>query len=159
MGGRGSGRSSSLGMLTDKCHAVIAEIELLEQIEPESLPKIAPTVFEQLQSDAEEDGENVEAFLAAHKNGLTGFVAELLNWCHEQLYEAQQRPRLHRLAEDFKATRSILAPDALDVFSRYQTTLDNQIIKGLRALREAQEWRLKTLEVAASFTTEQGKAA
>lgn len=30
--------------------------------------------------------------------------------------------------------------------ARYQTTLDNQLYKALRAFREAQEWRLKTLE-------------
>ena len=34
----------------------------------------------------------------------------------------------------------------LEVFSRYQTTLDNQLYKSLRALRDAQEWRLKTIE-------------
>ena len=33
--------------------------------------------------------------------------------------------------------------------SRYQTTLDNQLYKALRALREAQEWRLRTLEQSA----------
>jgi hypothetical protein len=30
--------------------------------------------------------------------------------------------------------------------ARYQTTLDNQLYKALRAYREAQEWRFKTLE-------------
>jgi hypothetical protein len=129
------------------CNAVLAEIEKLEHIDPASLPKLAPIVFEQLQSDAEEDGESVETFLATHKDGLTGFVAELLKWCLEQLKEAEQRPRILKTAEDVKAARSILPPDALEIISRYQTSLDNQLIKGLRALREAQEWRLKTLEV------------
>ncbi len=30
--------------------------------------------------------------------------------------------------------------------ARYQTTLDNQLFKLLKALREAQEWRMKTIE-------------
>jgi hypothetical protein len=132
------------------CNTVIAEIEGLEHIDPDSLPKLAPTLVEQLQSDADEGGESVEAFLASHKDGLTGFVAELLTWCHEQLNEAEQRPRVLALAEDVKSTRSILPPEALEVFSRYQTTLDNQLIKGLRALREAQEWRMKTLDAKGS---------
>jgi len=34
------------------------------------------------------------------------------------------------------------------LFTRYQTTLDNQLYKALRAFRDAQEWRLKTLDVA-----------
>ena len=40
----------------------------------------------------------------------------------------------------------MLPERALMLFTRYQTTLDNQIYKALRALREAQEWRLKTIE-------------
>ena len=36
--------------------------------------------------------------------------------------------------------------DTLEILARYQTTLDNQLFKTLRALREAQEWRLKTLD-------------
>jgi hypothetical protein len=40
----------------------------------------------------------------------------------------------------------VLPADTLDVFARYQTTLDNQLFKALRVLRETQDWRLKTLE-------------
>ena len=40
----------------------------------------------------------------------------------------------------------MLPTDVLEVLARYQTTLDNQLYKALRALREAQEWRLKTLD-------------
>ena len=128
------------------CQAVLCEVEKLEHIDPASLPKMAPTVFEQLQSDAEEEGEGVETFLASHKDGLTGFVGELVTWCHQQLEGAKQHPKLLELAEAVKQTRAVLPHDALDVLSRYQTTLDNQMTKALRALREAQEWRLKTLD-------------
>jgi hypothetical protein len=34
----------------------------------------------------------------------------------------------------------------MDLLARYQTTLDNQLYKALQALRQAQEWRLKTLD-------------
>ena len=40
----------------------------------------------------------------------------------------------------------MLPAGTLEILSRYQTTLDNQLYKALRALREAQEWRLKTIE-------------
>lgn len=132
------------------CNTVVAEIEGLEQIDPASLPQKAPTVFEQLQSDAEEDGEAIEAFLSSHNDGLTGFIAELLKWCHEQLEEARQRPYILAMAETVKATRAVLQPEALEIMSRYQTTLDNQLTKSLRSLREAQEWRLKTLDAQCS---------
>jgi len=52
------------------------------------------------------------------------------------------------IAEQVRARRLVLPDEALEVFSRYQTTLDNQLYKALRALREAQEWRLKTLEAS-----------
>jgi hypothetical protein len=77
---------------------------------------------------------------------LTGFVDHLLTWCKEQLAEAEKRPRMVALAKQVRGRRLILPDDMLEVFSRYQTTLDNQLYKALRALRDAQEWRLKTLE-------------
>ena len=42
----------------------------------------------------------------------------------------------------------VLPTDTLELLARYQTTLDNQFFKLLRGLREAQEWRLKTLEAS-----------
>lgn len=40
----------------------------------------------------------------------------------------------------------MLEPDLLELFIRYQTTLDNQLVRLLKALREAQSWRLRTLD-------------
>ena len=128
------------------CNTVIAEVQKLETIVLTTLPKLAPTIFGQLQSDAEEDGETIEAQLSSNDNGLTGYIGGLVEWCHEQLREAEKRPRIVALAEQVKARRLVLPADALEVFSRYQSTLDNQLYKALRALREAQEWRLKTID-------------
>ena len=52
------------------------------------------------------------------------------------------------LAEHVRAKRLVLPKDTLELLSRYQTTLDNQLYKALRALRDAQDWRLKTIEMA-----------
>jgi len=70
----------------------------------------------------------------------------LAQWCREQLREAEARPHALALAEEVRAKRLVLAAETLEVMSRYQTTLDNQLFKLLRALRDAQDWRLKTLE-------------
>lgn len=40
-------------------------------------------------------------------------------------------------------------PDAPDVLARYQSALDNDLYKAMRALREAQSWRLAHLEAVA----------
>ena len=126
----------------------LAEIEALDEIDIRCLEQKAPLIFEQLQSDAEEDGEEPAAFALSQKGGLTGYINELTLWCHRQLMEAEARPHVLALAEQVRAMRLILPADTLELLARYQTTLDNQLYKALKALREAQEWRLKTLEAS-----------
>ena len=109
-----------------------------------SLETAAPTVYDQLLTDA--DGDTPEKFLAGHSGGLTGYIAELTLWCRKELREAETRPKLLAVAEQVRARASVLPAGTLEILSRYQTTLDNQLYKALRALREAQEWRLKTIE-------------
>ncbi len=124
----------------------IAEIEALEVIDIVSIEQRAPLVFEQLKSDAEEDSEDPVTFAEGHKGGLTGYISELLVWCRKQLRDAEARPQIMGLAEHVRAKRLVLPKDTLELLSRYQTTLDNQLYKALRALRDAQEWRLKTID-------------
>lgn len=124
----------------------LAEIEALEELDLAVIEQAAPLVFEQLTSDAEEDQETPAAFIASYEGGLVGYIVQLAQWCREQLREAEARPHALALAEEVRAKRLVLAAETLEVMSRYQTTLDNQLFKLLRALRDAQEWRLKTLE-------------
>jgi hypothetical protein len=78
------------------CEAVVAEVDKLEQLDLPTIRSLAPTVLEQLQSDAKDDVESVDAYLAAHKGGLAGYIDQLLTWSQEQLREAAKRPRLIR---------------------------------------------------------------
>lgn len=126
------------------CAAALAEIEALEQIDLASLPELAPRVFAQLAKDGEDEG--IEPFLAGYEKGLTGYVDQLMAWCREQLRESERRPHVQALATQVRAKRLILPDDTLQIIARYQTMLDNQLYKALKALREAQEWRLRTLE-------------
>ena len=66
----------------------------------------------------------------------------------EQLRQAEERPTVLALAEQVRAKRLVLPAETLEVLTRYQTTLDNQLIRLLKALRQAQAWRLRTLEGA-----------
>ena len=104
--------------------------------------------FEQHTSESEEDEEEVAKYVELYEGGLTGFVANLLQWCREQQREAVARPQILALAEQIRAKRLVLPTSTLELMARYQTTLDNQLFKLLRALREAQEWRFKTIEPA-----------
>jgi hypothetical protein len=134
------------------CKKVVEEIEALEEldfeIEFKTLPKAAPLFFAQLKSDAEDDGEDIAAYLKDYDNGLSGYARDIARWCREELCKAEKRPHVLALADQLRAKRLVLPPDTLELFTRYQTTLDNQLYKALRAFRETQEWRLKTLDVA-----------
>lgn len=128
------------------CETVVAEIENLEEIDLRKLEASAPKVFAQLVSDADDDNCAPESFLEDCAGGLTGYVAELLSWCRKQLADADRRPHIIALAEQVRTRRLVLPSATLELFARYQTTLDNQLFKVLKALRDAQEWRLKTFE-------------
>lgn len=135
------------------CRGVLAEIEGLEAIDLRSVKLNAPLVHAQLLADAED--EPLETYLAGCKGGLTTLVAEMMSWCRQQLREADARPQILTIADQVRSKRVILPAETLELLARYQTTLDNQLYKALRALREAQDWRLKTLEAA----SETGAAA
>lgn len=128
------------------CENAVSEIEALTEIAFETLPTAAPLVWAQLVSDVEEGQSGPQEHVRAYKNGLTGYVGELLVWCRAELSKAEQRPRLLALAGQMRARNLVLPQEQLELFARYQTTLDNQLAKALRALREAQEWRLKTID-------------
>ena len=138
---------------------ILDEIDTLEQIEPNSLPKTAPLVFAQLKCDAEEGGDDVGVYLKGYENGLTGYVGELAMWCREELCKTERRPHVVMLVEKLRAKRLVLPPEGLELFARYQTTLDNQLYKALKALREAQDWRLQTLDSMANAGVEPEGAA
>ena len=130
------------------CRAVLDEVESTEDYTLEELEEAAPHVWGQLKSEADEDNETPEAYLSGSENGLAEFLADLCRWCRRQLEAAEKRPQLLEFVEQLRQRGLVLPAAQLDVMARYQTTLDNQLYKALRAYREAQEWRLKTLEHA-----------
>jgi hypothetical protein len=127
------------------CQKAMEELEGLTTIELASISQLAPLVHAQLASDADED-ETIEKYLAGRKGGLTTYLAELTLWCRQQLKEAETRPNVLAIAAEIRSKQVVLAADVQELMARYQTTLDNQLYKALRALRDAQAWRLKTLE-------------
>lgn len=128
------------------CRNVLAELGQLEHLDIATLEKKAPLTFQQLAADAAEDQDPIPKFIGDHKGGLTGYLAELMGWCRAHIVKAESRPQIQALAAQVLAKRLLLDDNALELISRYQSTLDNHLYKGLRALREAQEWRLKLLD-------------
>jgi len=128
------------------CEGVIEEFETLDGFDLTKLKHHAPLIYGQLKSDAESDSETIEAHLGAFNEGLSGYLAELIRWCRKEVETAQRRPKILQLADHFRARNLVLPAHALQLFTRYQTMLDNQLYKALSALRDAQEWRLRRAE-------------
>ena len=131
------------------CRAVLDEVEALGDYTLDGLEESAPHAWGQLKDEADEGNETPEAYLSGSENGLEEFLVDLAKWCRRQLEAAEKRPQLLEFVQQLRARGLVLPAIQLDVMARYQTTLDNQLYKALRAYREAQEWRLKTLEQVA----------
>jgi hypothetical protein len=97
--------------------------------------------------DAEAEGKTLAEHFADTR--LDEYVGRLIDWCHEEIEELEEKieryPVVAALSE--KAKKKLCVPwQKLDVLTKYQTTLDNQLYKAVRALKEAQEWRIKSID-------------
>ncbi|MFO1171315.1 MAG: hypothetical protein U1E49_10140 [Hyphomicrobiaceae bacterium] len=129
------------------CNGVIQEAAWAQPDMPLSrLSDALPLTYAQLKDDADEAELSVEQFLTNTENGLEGYARELASFCRKELEAAERRPRVLEIADVVRQRRLVLPSELLELFSRYQTTLDNQLIRLLKALRQAQSWRLETIE-------------
>jgi len=122
------------------CNAIIAECEGVLNLN--QLQKKAPLLFAQLTKDAEDC--DLSEYLE-EEGGLDDYVSALVTWCKEELEKAGRYEQISQLAGT--AADQLRIPwGKLDTLTKYQTALDNQTYKAMKALRETQEWRLKTIE-------------
>ena len=132
------------------CRAVLEEYQALpasvDRVDPDALRTAAPLLYEQLAEDAQSERQTIAAFVDDYLGGFNEYVADLVRYCEAQLRKADQQPALLALADAVRAQRSIPGPEARDPLSRYQSMLDNELYRALKALREAQDWRQRTLE-------------
>ena len=129
------------------CKAVIAEHTAADTLSLENLSKAAPLIYAQLTEDAEADDETIEQHLA--DVSFEQYLVELLRWCKQEAATLEKKevrqPTLIALAE--KAREKLRVPWAkLDVLTKYQTALDNQLYKAVKVLRDTQEWRMQSID-------------
>ena len=131
----------------DQCRAMINEYDEADSLTLRNLSKAAPFIYEQLTQDAEADNETIKEHLA--ETGLEQYIQDLMDWCygHVNKLETQEarQPTVLKLAAQAKDKLSV-PWQKLDVLSKYQTTLDNQLFKAIKALRDEQSWRLDNLD-------------
>lgn len=132
------------------CESVLAEYEALadeEVVTLETMQRIAPDSWEQLQEETEtEEEESAEAYLKSCDTSLSAWLHELKLYAEKELEKARQRPRNISLYNNAFAEQGILADQYRDSLERYQAALDNQLYKAMKELRQLQEWRLNTIE-------------
>jgi hypothetical protein len=131
------------------CQAVVAEFYSMDT--PDSttiawLIKLAPLMYQQLLTDAEEEGQSPEQYLQAFNNPNDFFIS-LVRYCQDQIKKADKKPLIFEIAELVKSKRSILKEKLRDSLAKYQIMLDNELYKALKALRDTQDWRYKTLTI------------
>ena len=139
----------------DWCKAIIAEYAAADSPNLDNLNQVAPLIHAQLAEDAKSDKETIKEHLA--DTSLSQYIAELIMWCRREaatLEEKQTRqPVLAALAD--KASEKLRVPwRKLDVLTKYQTTLDNQLYKAMKALREAQDLRIASIDAIESTDEE-----
>lgn len=109
------------------------------------LQQQAPLIYKQLCHDAEEVDMPPKRYL--QQCPPSEYLSDLNHYCRDQIQRAWQRPVVLKLATLVRNKRAVLPNDAFAKFGKYQVMLDNELYKAIKALREAQDWRLKTLPV------------
>jgi len=74
--------------------------------------------------------------------GLAAYLSEFIA-AYRQMYDHE---RIKELVYLYRGSAQVRA--SVDLIGRYQSALDNELYKAMRALREAQSWRLSRLEAS-----------
>lgn len=137
------------------CRDVLVEYSANEGVELGEMKDKCPLIYQQLTGDAGREGAIKKYIEEYCEYGLGGYIRELVIWCRRQIENAERYPEVIRLTEH--ANRKLRVPwGRLELLSKYQVSLDNQLYKALKALRDAQEWRFKT-QVPESESSPKGK--
>lgn len=119
---------------------LLAEVANFDPKQPNALELFAtrcPHAYSWLADDAAMVNYCVEDYLKVKHTSLARF----LEWWDSFLHS--QRKTKQTVAV-FRESRAM--PENPDILVRYQSGLDNELYKAMRALREAQAWRLSSLE-------------
>ncbi len=132
----------------ERCNALCMEhivaIDVIRAGDLTQFEKLAPQLHAALEAEAGTKGLSVPVFLTQYEGGLHGWATLKLAESSMDIQAHARRTLILQVADMVKSQHSL--PANHELFSRYQTALDNELYRAIRALREAQEWRLKTLD-------------
>ena len=95
-----------------------------------------PIIYQALKEDAlRADHSNLIEYLEDEFNGLGGY----LKFYYDCYFLHWQKAVVRQLVQTYK--KSVSLPRVPENMARYQSSLDNELYKAIRALRDAQAWR------------------
>jgi hypothetical protein len=129
---------------------VFGELHEADNLNLDNLQDEAPLAYQQLVSDAEAEDESIDEHLGGLS--LRGYLQDLKIWCAKELGTEElwneQYPTRCAVTDRVKDNLSI-AWHKLETLTKYQTTLDGQLYKAMKALHDAQQWRAQSLATEA----------
>ena len=132
------------------CESILNELDgLFEQtsLDLNKIKDIAPHVYQQLLSDAQDLALSPVKFLQDYEQPLDYFDS-LRYYCLKEIQKKHQHQMVSAVAELVKSKSVILKEKLRDSLCKYQVMLDNELYKAMKALRDAQEWRMNSSIVA-----------
>ena len=95
-----------------------------------------PLIYQELKEDAARNGQsNLTEYLEFEFDELNMY----LDYCYKHYLTQWQKAAVRDLVQIYK--KSVSLPKAPENMARYQSSLDNELYKAMRALKEAQSWR------------------
>ncbi|GAB3626941.1 hypothetical protein PTE30175_03542 [Pandoraea terrae] len=131
------------------CQTLVEEYHNLDRTSLEGndiarLEQVASTMHAALREEAASAHVTVAQYVQTLKRGLLGWVNKTVDSCCSEMAHMRRRATIVEVADFVRSRQS--APIGQELLCKYQTALDNEMYRAMRALREAQEWRLKTLD-------------
>jgi len=110
------------------------------------LKESAPVSYKKLQDDARSTGLSVTSYLTQRKINITQYLVGLKDYCIKEIDKIQRKPLIMQIAQWVQMRESISFGEIERLFSRYQTSLDSELYKAMKALQEQQKSRRETKE-------------
>jgi len=140
------------------CEAILNELDsLFEQtsLDLNKIKDIAPNAYQQLLSDAQDLALSPVKFLQDYDQPFDYFDS-LRDYYLKEIQKKHQHQMVSAVAELVKSKSVILKEKLRDSLCKYQVMLDNELYKAMKALRDAQEWRMNSCVVADGFVVGDG---
>lgn len=117
-----------------------------EEITESEMKIKAPICWKILQHEAKDARTSVELYLKDNKMTLNHWFDIQCDYSEDMIDQTSQKQQFDELYQTASAELSILADKPRASFERHQATLDNQLYRAKKELRQLQDRRLSIIE-------------